>query len=334
MFDAVNFDGWVPTHYTGGDGSKKRPWDPKNVVVLTDGTCGSTCAVFTEMLAQVGVRVIVAGGHPDPGPMQATAGTRGAVPYSASTLDKDFEQARKWSIRAGAVLPQVREPGLFVQWATFNLRDQVREADDTGTPLQFQYIPADCRLYYTLDNVFSMSALWRDVGHAAWVDSSLCVAGSMTASYSNSTIPRPPDSSKARIVLPDLGLHNTRISGDMPDPLTNGEEFQPRGFPTSLTMCNPDGLAECGPNIGCNSWDITCGTQIKPISICQHFCSNHKGCPRPSIEHCVLGPPKEYARGPTRKGRMPPIIVQNGVCIPRDNRLEFCQAPPEDFNTW
>ncbi|KPM41800.1 hypothetical protein AK830_g4683 [Neonectria ditissima] len=128
-------------------------------------------------------------------------------------------RASNWSARAAAALPQVREKGVFINYATFNLRDQVCDQDGTGTPLQFKYLPADCRLYFTLDNVFNASTLWRDVGRAAWGgDDSLCVAGSTTADPAN-----PSDASKARAVTPDLGLHNARIGHDMPDPLTDGE---------------------------------------------------------------------------------------------------------------
>ncbi len=51
-------------------------------------------------------------------------------------------------------------------------------AGGAGGPLQFAYLAADCRIYYTLDSVVNVSSLWRDAARAMWVDSRLCVAGS------------------------------------------------------------------------------------------------------------------------------------------------------------
>jgi hypothetical protein len=46
-----------------------RPFAPQDIVILTDGFCGSTCALFVEMMTvQAGVKVIVLGGCPQNGP--------------------------------------------------------------------------------------------------------------------------------------------------------------------------------------------------------------------------------------------------------------------------
>tara|TARA_R110002060_G_scaffold27016_2_gene36699 strand:+ start:4202 stop:5356 length:1155 start_codon:yes stop_codon:yes gene_type:complete len=53
----------------------------ENIVVLYDGACGSTCAIFAEfMKIQGGVRSIAMGGRPQNGPMQGIGGTKGYVP--------------------------------------------------------------------------------------------------------------------------------------------------------------------------------------------------------------------------------------------------------------
>ena len=43
---------------------------------------------------QAGVRTVVAGGRPEPGPMQAVGGSRGAQVYDALALDEDIEFAK------------------------------------------------------------------------------------------------------------------------------------------------------------------------------------------------------------------------------------------------
>lgn len=73
---------------------------------------------------------------------------------------------------------------MWTTYAGVNLRDQVRragaDADDGGVPLQFCYLPADCRLYYTLANAYNMTRQWRDAASAMFTggDAGLCVARS------------------------------------------------------------------------------------------------------------------------------------------------------------
>lgn len=51
-----------------------------DMVLLYDGVCGSTCAIFTELIkSQGGVRSISVGGRPTTGPMQSATGSKGYV---------------------------------------------------------------------------------------------------------------------------------------------------------------------------------------------------------------------------------------------------------------
>ncbi|KAK1961346.1 peptidase S41 family protein [Colletotrichum sublineola] len=192
-FHEAAFDGWLMLRYIdNADAGEPAPWSPENVVILTDGSCSSACALFVELATtEAKVRTVVVGGAPKPGPMQAVGGTRGARLYSSDILDERFDWAREQNETAASRLPAVRESGMFINFAAFNLRDQLRE-DDTKTPLQFRYAAADCRLYYTLDNVYNMTALWRDAARAAFDDESLCVEGSTGYTARNNTTPKPP----------------------------------------------------------------------------------------------------------------------------------------------
>jgi hypothetical protein len=61
----------------------KQPFEADNIVLLQDGGCGSTCAVFTEfMKMQGGVQQVVVGGKPKTGAMQGVAGSKGSQVYS------------------------------------------------------------------------------------------------------------------------------------------------------------------------------------------------------------------------------------------------------------
>lgn len=56
----------------------KQPFAAENIILLYDGICHSTCAIFSELMkTQVGVRSIVVGGRPQYAPMQGIGGTKG-----------------------------------------------------------------------------------------------------------------------------------------------------------------------------------------------------------------------------------------------------------------
>lgn len=66
---------------TTGTGTRtnfSQPFATKDIVILSDGNCASTCALFSEfMKTRVGVSTIVAGGRPQYGPMQGIGGVKG-----------------------------------------------------------------------------------------------------------------------------------------------------------------------------------------------------------------------------------------------------------------
>jgi hypothetical protein len=50
----------------------------EDIVMILDGSCGSTCALFSQfMKSQAGVRSIAVGGRPQQAPMQGVAGSKG-----------------------------------------------------------------------------------------------------------------------------------------------------------------------------------------------------------------------------------------------------------------
>lgn len=49
------------------------------------------------------------------------------------------------------------------------LEEEFRAAGGVGgTPSQFLYVPADCRLWYTAEMVEDVRAVWEKVGDVAW----------------------------------------------------------------------------------------------------------------------------------------------------------------------
>jgi hypothetical protein len=71
-------NGIVLTGFNNRSEGFTQPFLPENIVMVTDGYCASTCAVFSEfMKQQAGVQSIALGGRPQYGPMQAVGGVKG-----------------------------------------------------------------------------------------------------------------------------------------------------------------------------------------------------------------------------------------------------------------
>ncbi|KAE8441124.1 hypothetical protein EG329_005836 [Mollisiaceae sp. DMI_Dod_QoI] len=158
------------------------PFAAEDIIVLSDGICASSCALFMEMMHhEAGVRVVAVGGRPTTGPMQAPAGTRGAIQYDTSDLDGSISTVQ-------TVLQQNKSPeqnflpnrtdtgGVCINYASINLRDQVRIGETI--PLQFAYEAADCRIFYTSQTIFNYTLLWKYAADAIWTNPRLCVANS------------------------------------------------------------------------------------------------------------------------------------------------------------
>ncbi|KAK2015914.1 peptidase S41 family protein [Colletotrichum eremochloae] len=203
-FHESAFDGWLLNRYLNDSKEDSRTmWRPEDVVILTDGTCSSACALFLELAkTQGGARTVVVGGAPKPGPMQAASGSRGASLYTSDAIDRkmDWIGERNPAVRPRFPLNR-NERGIFIEYAAFNLRDQLR-ADDTSTPLQFRYAAADCRLYYTIDNVYNMTALWHDVARAAFENPSMCVEGSTEYAMQSDGGSAPPPPKPSAVPAP------------------------------------------------------------------------------------------------------------------------------------
>ncbi|KAL8780137.1 MAG: hypothetical protein Q9213_006621 [Squamulea squamosa] len=264
-----------------------QPYDAKNIILLSDGICSSACASFVEMMHyQAGVRTVVVGGLPEAGPMQIPAGSRGAEAYSSFALDLDIAFASSINATAAASLPQDRDIEFYITYAGFNLRDSVRKNDPT--PLQFQDLPADCRIYYTIPTVYNFENLWNYVIDAMWRNPSLCIAGSATpfapSTASNSPAAAPAKLSERSIDGEGLGDEDDEADEDF-SPLedralisTFENDFT---FTHSATQCT-----KC-PNRGekCTEVAFCERGQRTTSSACRRICAGPGDCGRSS--HCT-----------------------------------------------
>ncbi|ORY07131.1 hypothetical protein BCR34DRAFT_28177 [Clohesyomyces aquaticus] len=175
--------------------NKNQPFQADNIVLLQDGGCGSTCAVFSEfMKTQGSVQQVVIGGKPTTGPMQGVAGSKGAQVYTFTDVSNEATIAYKNlpsyqealnKTELGALVYSFRplmrtayqESGQSM--SVINLRDNMRINDTSNIPLEFIYEAADCRLFYTDAMIRDVTNVWKKAVDARWGDAkSVCVEGS------------------------------------------------------------------------------------------------------------------------------------------------------------
>lgn len=193
------------------------------------------------MTHQAGVRTVVVGGQPSPGPMQALSGSRGAIAYSSDILDSEFALASAVNETANTTFPDTANTDMVVNFAGFTLRDQIRENDTV--PLQFKYEAANCRIYYTFANALNETRLWLDAAAAIWDDPSLCVEGSTGyATSPNSTAPAkpaPPRQSSDNDSGKISGIQSTSAVNIIDDGILDGlEDGDVRSSILSFTQCH------------------------------------------------------------------------------------------------
>lgn len=226
-------------------------------------------------------------------------GTRGAREYWGESLDEDMAWAGYVDEYANKTLPnipinaEVRDSGIWTTYSGFTLRDQIREEEANSSeaiPLQFRYEAADCRLYYTLKNLYNMTQQWRDAAAATWDNSSLCVEGS--TGYSNNgngtAINEPPVANSSTLFTPFYDMNDPATLG-VND--TAGEDSDPGNDQSDGSGKTKTGLAACGTNdscpgkfkcypvsISCSSSSSSKKQVTTKVNACLPPCSDDQSC--------------------------------------------------------
>lgn len=177
-----------PTYGFGTDitgyGSRtnfKQPFAAEDIIMLYDGYCASTCTLFSELMRiQAGVKSIAMGGRPNKNPIQGIGGIKGAQILSFNSIMSSAQQAIAQSSdpKKIATLKELTDLPMARSIASgANVRDNILPDNvDDGLPAQFVIEEADCRLFYTLDMVNDVRAMWKGAADAAW-NGAKCVAG-------------------------------------------------------------------------------------------------------------------------------------------------------------
>lgn len=200
-----NYSDGVSTSYSGfsvigfgenaNETSTPQPFQAQDMVMLHDGMCSSTCAIASELLKNQGaVRTIVIGGRPQPGPMQGVGGTKGAQVFSWDDIQLRMQatyflgspqQQAQWDTQdlgktafATQIFKRSAYQGGRVAGGV-NLKDNLRQNDASGTPLEFMYEAADCRMFFTSKMITDVTEVWKGVADRMFKnETSKCVEGS------------------------------------------------------------------------------------------------------------------------------------------------------------
>ncbi|KAH7040617.1 uncharacterized protein B0I36DRAFT_231482, partial [Microdochium trichocladiopsis] len=179
---------------TGAPGQPKPPpavFKSENVMLLTDGTCGSTCTIFSYLMTmQASVKSTAVGGRPVTGPMQSIAGVEGsqvflfsdikrtanaAIGLVDSNFQKELRNGDLGVLAEGYALARATDPN---NAGGINGKNNFLPGN-SSTPAQFLYQPANCRFFYTAAMLSDAKAVWQRAVDSSWTDPDrFCVAGS------------------------------------------------------------------------------------------------------------------------------------------------------------
>lgn len=304
-------------HIEDMDVSDNPPYAAEDILILSDGLCSSSCAMFMEMMHhEAQVRTVAVGGRPDYTPMQAPAGTRGAASYNIGQMDLDIYNALRINNATPPSLPD-RTLAFFLYSASVNLRDQIRREDPSNTPLQFRYEAADCRIFFTPKTWYNYTELWNYAAEATWHNPALCIAKSTT----NYTSPRPTPY-QVDITRPD----GSSSSGTPSEQSTWEQDYDQDDYYTNdpandiLAVQHPIGPVDgkkcttdfnCGGPFLCREVPV-CDEygQVKNLRRCAAKCGNQRGtCSRGSCK-----PEKQSLQQALRVDREWPLT--SGYCVP------------------
>ncbi|KAI1139996.1 hypothetical protein F5Y05DRAFT_338061 [Hypoxylon sp. FL0543] len=179
-----------------GTGNRSNPppalFKPENIVLLTDGNCGSTCTIFSYlMIFQQDVKTVSVGGRPQAGVMQSVGGVEGsevmmfaaisAIAAQAITVPTDAAEKQQLQngelglLAEGYAVKRLLSPDL----GSINFKNNFAPSD-SQTPLQFTYEAANCRFFYTTEMITSPELVWQYAVNATWTDpNKYCVEGSI-----------------------------------------------------------------------------------------------------------------------------------------------------------
>lgn len=200
--------------YGNDNATQPQTFSPEDIVLLHDGNCASTCAIFSELMtSQMLIWSVAVGGRPQTGPMQGVGGVKGSqvqgmfilstiitAVLSAAPLTDQLNFITKFGTdlisATQQALNRASTGSSLIIKASINFRNNIRQGDESETPLQHIYEAADCRFFYTAKMYADQAAVWDQAYDSTW-GSMECVEGSTehisSVSGGGSTTAEPPE---------------------------------------------------------------------------------------------------------------------------------------------
>ncbi len=178
--------------------SPPRPFDPENIVILSNGDCSSSCTSLSHFLKwQAKVKTIAMGGRSKQGPMQHPGGVKGGTVAGMSGIAKNARTAYQSRFTPKSLIEKFNQTKLaelvnlsdYLSYRTSNpsdgdlisvnlvnnvLANEAANAnpdiwaDKELVPLQYLYEAADCRMFYTAQTVLSRLFQWQNAANQAF----------------------------------------------------------------------------------------------------------------------------------------------------------------------
>ncbi|RVD87952.1 uncharacterized protein DFL_002154 [Arthrobotrys flagrans] len=185
--------------------SAPQPFKKEDILLLSDGTCASTCTIFAELLKreQANISTVVMGGRPNDGPSAHVGGTHGSRVLTFANLLRNSRRVMD------LYSPETDEQKQYLidnipfalpfgfTYGAINFRDAIRPEDETATPLQFALEPADCRLYFSPIGFTDSVYLWGELSKLKWGTNSsfagCAVGGLQRGEGSTGFVPDDPE---------------------------------------------------------------------------------------------------------------------------------------------
>ncbi|CAG8482760.1 1057_t:CDS:2, partial [Diversispora eburnea] len=137
----------------------KLPWNNTNTIIITNGVCGSACSLITEFLSEAGkIRTIAVGGLYEE-----------KLSYSSFTGGNNLDSDDIFRFLIDLKIKYVPDFEYLGTSLGFNFREAY-SLKDPNVVLDFDFRPADFRLYYNEKNARDPSLLWEDATRRKMVD--------------------------------------------------------------------------------------------------------------------------------------------------------------------
>jgi len=96
---------------------------------------------------------------------------------SITTGSLEIAKLYNISVPMSLTLPSTADSPLKISLSSINSGNIIRFGDETNTPTEFLYDAADCRLFWTAENLIDVTTIWQRAAVYRWGNGA-CVQGS------------------------------------------------------------------------------------------------------------------------------------------------------------